>query len=71
MIQKLNRKGYSLEPNPIEQFWAVIKSHPLITEEKNCKKVFITDNYGFYVYSKRQIIDCYNKTPFKMHTERQ
>lgn len=66
---------YSPELNPIEQFWAIVKGklkrHRLMTEENlssriadACNEVLISDLYGFASHSKRQIINCYNRTPF-------
>ena len=66
---------YSPELNPIEQFWAIIKGKMkrdrLMTEENlssriadACNDVLISDLYGFCSHSKRQIINCFNKTPF-------
>ena len=66
---------YSPELNPIEQFWAIVKGKmkrdSLMTEENlynriadACNDVLISDLYGFCSHSKRQIINCFNKTPF-------
>lgn len=66
---------YSPELNPIEQFWAIVKGkmkrHRLMTEENlssriadACNDIHFSDLYGFCDHSKRQIINCYNKTPF-------
>ncbi|KAG1284079.1 hypothetical protein G6F60_007919 [Rhizopus arrhizus] len=66
---------YSPELNPIEQFWAIVKGEMkrdrLMSEENlssrigdACNAVLISDLYSFCSHSKRQIIKCYNKTPF-------
>jgi transposase len=66
---------YSPELNPIEQFWAIVKGKMkcdrLMSEENlssrigdACNNVLISDLYSFCSHSKRQIIKCYNKTPF-------
>jgi transposase len=66
---------YSPELNPIEQFWAIVKGrlkrHRLLTEERMSERIVETCNdipvenlYNFAHHSKRQIIYCYNKTPF-------
>ncbi|KAI8878314.1 hypothetical protein K501DRAFT_196105 [Backusella circina FSU 941] len=65
---------YSPELNPIEQFWAILKGklkrHKLLTEEKLSDRIAEACNampseilYNFASHSKRQIIQCYNKTP--------
>ncbi|KAG1174993.1 hypothetical protein G6F70_007946 [Rhizopus microsporus] len=65
---------YSPELNPIEQFWALVKRKLkrgcMMTEENlssriadACNQVLINDLYGFASHSKRQIMNCYNKTP--------
>ena len=80
MIRKIERRGYKLmhlspyspELNSIEQFWATFKRHKLLTEEKMSDRIAKACNnaipaeilYNFTSYSKRQIIQCYNKTPF-------
>ncbi|KAG1166966.1 hypothetical protein G6F46_001288 [Rhizopus delemar] len=83
MIRKIESKGYkvmylspySLELNPIEQFWAIVKGKmkrdKLMNEENlssrigdACNDVLISDLYAFCNHSKRQIINCYSKTPF-------
>jgi hypothetical protein len=66
---------YSPELNPIEQFWAILKGklkcHKLLNEEKMSDRIAEACNaipaeilYNFASHSKRQIIQCYNKTPF-------
>ncbi|KAG1376531.1 hypothetical protein G6F61_007518 [Rhizopus arrhizus] len=66
---------YSPELNPIEQFWAILKGklkrHKLLNEEKMSDRIAEICNaipaeipYNFASHSKRQIIQCYNKTPF-------
>jgi transposase len=65
---------YSPELNPIEQFWAILKGklkrHKLLTEEKMSDRIAEACNaipaeilYNFASHSKRQIIQCYNRTP--------
>ncbi|KAG1140519.1 hypothetical protein G6F37_009011 [Rhizopus arrhizus] len=65
---------YSPELNPIEQFWALVKRKlkqgRMMTEENlssriadACNQVLISNLYGFASHSKRQIMNCYNKTP--------
>ncbi|KAG0827301.1 hypothetical protein G6F29_009202 [Rhizopus arrhizus] len=66
---------YSPELNPIEQFWALVKGkmkhHRLMIEEnlsqriaKARNNVRFSDLEEICGYSKRQIINCYNKTNF-------
>lgn len=66
---------YSPELNPIEQFWAIVKGRlkrqRLMTEEnlssriaEACNDIPVSNLYAFSDHSKRQIINCYNKTPF-------
>jgi transposase len=66
---------YSPELNPIEQFWALVKGkmkrHRLMNEENlsqritdACNNVHLSDLQGFCRHSKRQNINCYNKTNF-------
>lgn len=65
----------SPELNPIEQFWNTakgkLKRERLMTEENlssrigdACNTVPVDVLYNFCMYSKKQIINCYNKTPF-------
>lgn len=64
---------YSPELNPIEQFWALVKGkmkRHRLTDKENlsqriadaCENVLVSDLQGFCRHSKRQIINCYNKT---------
>lgn len=66
---------YSPELNLIEQFWAIVKGRlkrqRLMTEEnlssriaEACNDIPVSNLYAFSDHSKRQIINCYNKTPF-------
>ncbi|KAG1607144.1 hypothetical protein G6F46_012510 [Rhizopus delemar] len=66
---------YSPELNPIEQFWAIVKGkmkRDRLMNEENlssritdaCNDILISDLNGFCNHSKRQIVNCYNKTPF-------
>lgn len=66
---------YSPELNPIEQFWAIVKGkmkHGRLMTEENlsstvtdaCNDVLNSDLYGFCSHSKRQIVNCFNRTPF-------
>lgn len=66
---------YLPELNPIEQFWAIVKGkmkRDRLMNEENlssrigdaCNDVLISGLYAFCNHSKRQIINCYNKTPF-------
>ncbi|RCH85203.1 hypothetical protein CU097_008583 [Rhizopus azygosporus] len=66
---------YSPELNSIEQFWAIVKGKMkcdrLMNEENLCSRItdacndiLISDLNGFCNHSKRQIVNCYNKTPF-------
>ncbi|KAG1470494.1 hypothetical protein G6F56_002655 [Rhizopus delemar] len=66
---------YSPELNPIKQFWALVKGkmkrHRLINEEnlsqriaEACNNVRFSDLEGVCGHSKRQIINCNNKTNF-------
>jgi transposase len=66
---------YSPELNPIEQFWALVKGkmkrHRLMIEENLSQRIAearnnvrFSDLKGIYGHSKRQIINCYNKTKF-------
>lgn len=66
---------YSPELNLIEQFWALVKGkmklRGLMNEENlsqriadACNNVRLSDLHGFYRHSKRQIINCYDKTKF-------
>jgi transposase len=66
---------YSPELNQTEQFWALVKGkmkrHRLMNEENlsqriadACNNVRLSDLHGFCRYSKRQIINCYNKSNF-------
>lgn len=66
---------YSPELNPIEQFCALFKGkmkrHRLMIEEnlpqriaEACNNVRFSDLQEFCGNSKRQIINCYNKTNF-------
>jgi transposase len=79
MIRMIESRGYrvmylppcSLELNPIEQFWAIVKGrlkcHKLLTEEKMyeriaeaCNAIPVENLNNFASHSKRQIINCYN-----------
>lgn len=66
---------YSPELVPIEQFWAFVKGEMkcrrLMNEENlsqkiadACNNVRLSDLQGFCRHSKRQIVNCYNKTNF-------
>ncbi|KAG2201521.1 hypothetical protein INT46_002896 [Mucor plumbeus] len=66
---------YSPELNPIHQFWAIVKEkikrNRLMNEENlssrigdACNDVLTIDLYAFCNHSRRQIINCYNKTSF-------
>jgi transposase len=78
MIQKIEARGYrvmylppySPELNPIEQFWASVKGEMMKEETLSsrigdaCNDVRFSDLYSFCLHSKRQIINCYKRTPF-------
>ncbi|KAG2226178.1 hypothetical protein INT45_003323 [Circinella minor] len=66
---------YSPELNPIEQIWAIVKGkmkRDRLMNEENlssritdaCNDILISDLNDFCNHSKRQIVNCYNKTPF-------
>ncbi|KAI9473404.1 MAG: hypothetical protein EXX96DRAFT_488433, partial [Benjaminiella poitrasii] len=66
---------YSLELNPIGQFWSSVKGkmkhHCLIKDDalssrigEEYNNVLINDLYNFCDQSKRQIIKCYKRSPF-------
>ncbi|MBM6387192.1 MAG: hypothetical protein JSY10_24870 [Paenibacillus sp.] len=67
--------SYSPELNLIEQLWTILKGkmkcHKLLTEEKLSDRAAETCNavpaeilYNSASHHKRQIVRCYNKTPF-------
>jgi transposase len=60
---------YSPELNPIEQFWALVQGkmrrHRLKNEENLSQRIAASVIFmAFCRHSKRQIIDCYDKTKF-------